>query len=159
MSATVSLKDIVEAFESQFDDQFSSYVDMDTGKVITLPVEILSMAEEEEPGDEIPEDIPGWQIDDYEIARRIVASDQFKQLPSQYELHEWQIMHDFAASLENPSPREALLKAIRGSGAFRYFKHTLRRFRLEQRWYAFRDEALREIAKDWCREHNIAWRP
>jgi hypothetical protein len=37
--------------------------------------------------------------------------------------------------------QDALLRAIHGAGAFRYFKDTLRRFRMENNWYAFRDQA------------------
>lgn len=54
--------------------------------------------------------------------------------------------------------REDLLRAIHGKGAFRYFKDTLQRHRIESDWFAFRSEALRQIALDWCEEHGVAWR-
>ncbi|HEY6344301.1 MAG TPA: UPF0158 family protein [Bryobacteraceae bacterium] len=59
--------------------------------------------------------------------------------------------------MESDRIREDLLNAIHGSGAFRYFKDTLRRYRIEKNWYAFRTDALREIAIEWCEQNGIAW--
>jgi hypothetical protein len=55
-----------------------------------------------------------------------------------------------AALLQTRSDRECeeLLEAIRGRGAFRLFKVTLRRMGAEADWYAFRDNALKEIARE-----------
>jgi hypothetical protein len=39
-----------------------------------------------------------------------------------------------------------LQHAIHDTGAFRYFKDTLRRYRIEKNWYAFRTDALSEVA-------------
>ena len=50
-----------------------------------------------------------------------------------------------------------LQDAIHGAGAFRCFKDTLRRYRPEKDWYAYRDEALRQIAIAWCEEHGIEY--
>jgi hypothetical protein len=49
------------------------------------------------------------------------------------------------------------LDAIHGAGAFRMFQDAVRRRRIESDWFAFRAEALRQIALDWCEEHHIAW--
>jgi hypothetical protein len=53
--------------------------------------------------------------------------------------------------------REDLLNAIHGAGAFRHFKDTLRRHRIESDWFTFRAEALKQIALDWCEERRISW--
>ncbi len=49
------------------------------------------------------------------------------------------------------------MHAIHGAGAFRSFKDTLRRHRIESDWFAFRTEALRQIAIDWCEKNQIVW--
>lgn len=67
-------------------------------------------------------------------------------------------MQEFSDSVESETIRVELLRAIHGSGAFRYFKDTVRRHKIEAAWYAFREEALREIAADWCEEHHVAWK-
>jgi hypothetical protein len=66
-------------------------------------------------------------------------------------------MQDFSCSVESDRIREDLLHAIHGAGAFRNFKDKLRRHCIESAWFAFRVEALRQIARNWCEENHIAW--
>jgi hypothetical protein len=154
MALTVQLKDIVEALEMQFDEA-SSFLDLDTGKVETVSKDLLSEAEESD-DDEQP-DLPDWQKPEWEIAKRIVSTDRFKSLPTKYDVHEWEIMREFADSVESGKISEELLRAIHGAGAFRYFKDTLRRRGIEKQWFEFRDEALKTIAREWCEEEGVAW--
>ena len=48
--------------------------------------------------------------------------------------------------------------AFHGSGPFRRFKDGLCRYDLEQEWYDFRDEAYKQIARDWCNANNIRYK-
>ena len=66
-------------------------------------------------------------------------------------------MRDFSNSVALERVREDLLNAIHGAGAFRHFKDTLRRHRIESAWFTFRAQALKHIALDWCEEHHIRW--
>lgn len=158
MFATVRLSDIVdaiiEALEMQF-DQFRSFLDLDTGEVLTVSKDLLSEAEECE-DDEAP-DLPKWQEAEWEKAVRIVSNDRFVKLPTKFDVHEWSIMEEFSDSVESDRIRQDLLHAIHGAGAFRYFRDTLRRHRIEKAWSAFREDALRQIALDWCEENHIVW--
>ena len=83
--------------------------------------------------------------------------DSFQKLPTRFEVHEWAIMQDFARSVQSDRIREDLLHFIHGAGAFRNFKSTLRRYLIESAWFAFRAEALRQIALNWCEENHIVW--
>jgi hypothetical protein len=112
--------------------------------------------EAEENGDEEP-DFPDWQQDEWEIVKRITSTDRFRHLPTKFEVHEWSIMEEFSRSVESESIRDELLRAIHRAGAFRNFKHTVRRLGFEPAWFAFRTDALRQIALDWCEENQIAW--
>src|SRR5690242_9488262 len=85
MPVTVRLDDIVEALEMLVDES-PSYLDLDTGQVVSVSEDLLSEAEE--PGDEGP-DLPGWQKHQWEIAKRIVSTDRFLELPTTFDLHEW----------------------------------------------------------------------
>jgi hypothetical protein len=154
VTTTVLLKDIIEAFEMMSDDS-SSYVDLETGKVEIVSHDLLRQAEECD-DDEEP-DLPAWQKPEWEIAKRVIFIGNFARLPTKFDIHEWAIMQDFARCVESDGIREELMNAIHGSGAFRYFKDTLGRHRLEQAWSAFRDQALRQIAIDWCDVKGIAW--
>ncbi|MGB7759605.1 MAG: UPF0158 family protein [Bryobacteraceae bacterium] len=154
MSATVHLKDIVDALEMQLDES-SSFLDLDAGQVETVSCDLLRAAEEG--GDDAEPDLPDWQEEEWEIAKRIVSTDRFLKLPSKFDVHEWAIMEEFSQSVKSARLREDLLHAIHGAGAFRNFKYILRRNGAEQSWFAFRTEALRQIALDWCEDHHIVW--
>jgi hypothetical protein len=152
MLTTVRLDDIVEALEMPFDES-ASYLDLDTGQVVTVSKDLLRAAED--PGDEEP-DLPTWQRDEWELAKRIVSTDHFRELPTKFDVHEWAIMQDFSRSLQSDSIREDLLRAIHGAGAFRNLKDTVRRHGIDSAWFGFRTEALRQIARNWCEENQIA---
>ena len=111
----------------------------------------------EESGDDAEPALPAWQKGEWEVAKRIASTDRFKKLPTKLDIHEWGIMEDFAHSVKPARIREDLLNAIHGSGAFRYFKDTVRRHRIESDWYEFRAKTLKEIAADWCEEHGVVW--
>ncbi len=66
------------------------------------------------------------------------------------------MLSDFSNEVESKEIRAKLLDAIHGAGAFRNFKAAVRRRGIEDDWYKFRAEALRQIAIDWCEEHDIA---
>ena len=66
-------------------------------------------------------------------------------------------MQDFSSSVESDDIRDELSRAIHGAGAFGNFKDTVRRLGIESTWFAFRAEALRQTALDWCEENQIAW--
>ena len=155
MPAAVLLKDIIDALEMQIEEH-SSYLDLDTGQVETVSHDLLSQAEEREDDGEEPS-LPAWQKHEWEIAKRIASTNRFKKLPTKHDIHEWAIMRDFTYSVESGGIREDLLHAIHGAGAFRHFKRVVRQHSLEPAWFKFRDEALRQIAVDWCKEHDIAW--
>ena len=154
MPAAVCLSDIVDALEMQFDES-CSFLDRDTGQMETVSQVLLREAEES--GDDEEPDLPTWQKREWEIAKRIVSTGHFQKLPTKFEVHEWAIMQDFSRSVESDRIREDLLHAIHGAGAFRNFKETLRRHRIESDWFAFRREALRLIALNWCGENHIVW--
>lgn len=131
----------------------ASFLDCETGQVETVTHELLSEAER---GTE-PSLLPDWQKPEWETAKQIVSGDRFVSLPSQFDIHEWSIMEDFTASVKSDRVRGELLDAIHGAGAFRNFKNVVRRHRIEKDWFAFRLEALKEIAIEWCEAHEIAW--
>ena len=152
--STVLLKDIVDALEMQFDES-SSFLDLDTGCVETVSNDLLREADESV--DEEP-DLPAWQKEEWQVAKRIALTDRFQQLPTKFDVHEWAMMQEFSTSVASDRVRQELLKSFHGAGAFRHFKDTLRRHQIESAWFAFRGEALRQIAVDWCEEQQIRWR-
>ena len=66
-------------------------------------------------------------------------------------------MREFCLTVESPGQRERLLAAIHGNGAFGRFKTLAGEYGILHEWYAFQEEALREIARDWCEENGIPY--
>lgn len=152
MAVEVSLKKIVEELECLFEGHLA-FVDLETGDVFSISVDAMSAAEEG------PEDDEEYDDDEeYQLARRIVASDSFVRLPTRWDIHEWQIMEEFAEEVGPAQASAELVNAVHGRGAFRHFKDTLRRHGIEEQWWDYRRQALREIAVEWCEEHKVKYR-
>jgi len=130
-------------------DETSSYVNRLTGEVRTVTHEELRLAEEEDE----PE-MPEWQHDAVMAAREVLESKDWLELPSKFDIHEWDIMDRFGQSV--PREQEAEVRnAIREKGAFRLFKGTIRRLGLEDRWFDFKRRVLEDIARRWLQEHDL----
>jgi hypothetical protein len=117
--------------------------------------ELLHLAEELK-DDEEP-DIPDWQIPEYKVAREIVFG-RFERLPGQREVDEWSMMEDFAETVRSARVREELLDTLEGRGSFGNFKRAARRNGLDKAWYAYRRDAFREWAIEWCEQNGIPWK-
>src|SRR5271155_2807496 len=108
--------------------KYLSYLDLEAGQVVTVFENLLREAEEH--GDEDP-NLPDWQKDEWEIAKRIVSTDRFRPLPTKFDVHEWGIMQGFSRSVESEEIRDELSRAIHRAGAFRNFKDAVRRLGIE----------------------------
>ena len=153
MTIIVSLREIVEAMELP-NEEWASYLDPDTGEIVTVTDEDRRLVEEAVDADELPD----WQREMLPKAREALESERFLPLPDKFEIHEWAIMERFARSREDAQERERLLSAIHGSGAFRRFRNSIARLEIEEDWYAFRQAALEEIARAWLEAHHIPYK-
>ena len=151
MAIIVKLDDIIDGLESQSDES-SSFLDKKTGEVILMTDYAMRAAEENEP----LEDVPDWERELVATAREILAeTGQYLQLPTKYDLDEYSIMENFCMSLENKQIGDILYDLISGSGAFRRFKDAVYKYRVEDEWNTYRENAIKEIAIEWCRQNNI----
>jgi hypothetical protein len=95
---------------------------------------------------------------DEELAEKIDNSSDFVRLPNQYDIHEYDIMENFADIIENAQKRERLFRALNGKKPFRHFKDTLDYTGLTEKYYSFRALAYLEIAKAWCDKNGIPYK-
>jgi len=150
----VKLKDIIDEMEMQMED-YRKYLNKETGIIITVSTEELSIAEESEEDDDFSE-YPDWQQESIKDALDVIVNeDNYIELPDKWETNEYDIMEDFCGSLKNDRISNALYSAIKGGGAFRRFKDAISRFGVEDDWYRFREEALKDIAIKWCESNGI----
>ena len=64
-------------------------------------------------------------------------------------------MERFIGTVENTDAAEQLWRAIKGKGAFRYFKDTASRLGVLERWFQYREEAMREFVVSWAEANNV----
>jgi hypothetical protein len=151
MSVRVKLDEIIEGLESQSDES-SSYLNTKTGEVVLVTEYATRAAEDDEP----LEDVPDWERDLVAVAREIIAdTGDYIQLPTKYDIDEYSIMENFCTSLEKQEIGDILYDLISGSGAFRRFKDAIYKYGVEDEWYKYRNNAIKEIAIEWCRQNNI----
>jgi hypothetical protein len=147
---SVRLAEVVEALE--YPEEWECLLDRNTLKIILI-------TDNEEPyledgtEDELA-DLPDWQQESILDVRRALQAADPIPLPSRFDVHEWEIMRRFSDSQEEGAWRE-LRNAIHGPGAFRMFRHTIDRLGLRESWFSYRDEALKQIARDWLNENGI----
>lgn len=152
MTLPVKLKDVVDALD-EGGDELSHYMDKRSGEIFLISVEEMSAAEEDEPLSDYPE----WQQENLLKAREILERDNFVQLPSQFDIHEYSIMERFAQECEDRQTSAALLRSIKGQGAFRRFKATLFDLDIQDAWYEFRRQQFEQIAIEWLEEEKISY--
>jgi hypothetical protein len=161
----VSLRDLVDELQI-LPNEATAYLNKETGRIITVTDDDVAMVEMESEFEEEMEeaiDDTGGEVLDleaeyYKEVKRILAGDaDYLKLPSKFEMHEYEIMERFCLSFPDDKVSDVLLQKIRGSGAFRRFKHTIYQYDIEDDWFKYRDEAYKEIAIAWLENKGIAY--
>jgi len=152
MTLPVKLKDVVDALD-EGGDELSHYMDKRSGEIFLITNEEMSAAEEDKPLSGYAE----WQQENVIKAREILESDQFIELPGQFEINEYSIMERFAHEYEDRRTSAELLRSIKGTGAFRRFKDSIFDLNIQDAWYEFRGQEFEQIAIDWLEEEKIPY--
>lgn len=130
----VKISDILDAMEMS--DPYSEYfLDRETGEIVWISEMGMTSDEREKAHD---------QLDEH----------GFYRLPTSFDIREYDMMEDFIDFLPDPA-RTRLAGAIRGKGAFRRFKDTIRQLGIDDQWYEFRDIEYAKKAIEWCIENNL----
>jgi hypothetical protein len=148
----VSLRDVVEALDLE-SDELHSYLDPDTGDIVTFNDDEARMAESGE-----WEDAPPWMQEYLPKVKRVLEDDRMLELRDRVHIDEWRMMQDFALEEAQCRCRSELTSAVHGEGAFRRFKNAIQRLGLEDSWYQYRQAAFEQVAKEWLEENKIPYR-
>ena len=155
MSLPVFIYDVVDEIDMQ-NDMITPFINRKTGELTMLTEDDYYALQSLDDGGDI-EDLPPWQQEIIPKLREIDESDDFIQLPSQYDVHEYSIMEDFIRGLDDGHVKDDLFNAIRGRGAFRMFKDKIFYHDVEDDWWAFKKDAIKKIAIDFLDSEQIAW--
>ena len=148
----VSLRDVVDALDLQ-SDELSSYMDPDTGEIITFNEEEAHIAERG-----CWDDAPDWMKPQLPKIKRALEDERMLELPDRFHIDEWSMMQEFALADAQCRCRAELQSAVHGEGAFRRFKAAIYRLGLEEAWFRFRDEQYERVAREWLDENGIQYR-
>jgi hypothetical protein len=150
----VKLSELIESLEFDSDD-YGNWVDLQNGSVVRLSHSLISAVEEGD--DDYLEGLADWEKKELVTAKALVedSGERFVDAPSKFDFHEYRQMERFIGTVQDSAAAEQLWRAIKGKGAFRYFKDTADRLGLLKQWFAFRDDAMKEFVRDWAEMHQI----
>jgi hypothetical protein len=156
MNPLAKLSELTDALEFESVER-RTYFDRDTGRIVSVADTLLSAVEQGE--DEALRSLPDWQKEEVETARAIVndSGDRFIDPPCKFEFNEYRHMERFIRALLDAKATEQLWRAIKGHGAFHHFKDTLYRLGLQDQWFGYRDEAMKEFAVAWAEANNVPY--
>lgn len=136
----VELDEVINAFEMilMTDDAFSRFfVNTHTGKIVTF--------------------FEGNDFSDIEDLEEDLIPEHYIELPEKEELSEYEMMEAFCCSIKNEKIQEDLFQAIQGKGAFGRFKTAIHCHNIQNNWYKFREESLKESAIAFCERHGLMY--
>lgn len=142
---TVLLRQIAEEMQMQ-SDLASAYLNVTSGEVVLVSEESFIAAER---GDDT-DPVSGESLDE---VRAIAAGEGYLQLPSQFEINEYDMMERFARSLEDQSISNRLHSVLKQRRPFRRFKDAVLDLDIANNWYEFRNREYERIAAEWCDEN------
>lgn len=152
----VKIKELVDEMGAQMDG-IRQYLNKETGEILTVSNEDMAIVEESEEGEDFSQ-YPEWKRESIQEAFDFLRNwDKYVELPDKWEINEYHIMEQFCDTVDNEIISAALYNAITGKGAFRHFKDKIRRYRVEDRWYSYREGVLQDIAISWCEMNNISY--
>ncbi len=147
----VSINELAQQMNAQ-PDEMPIFYDKAEGEFIPIEDRFFRAVEDGETEEYYSTD---WEKETFRKAQDIWESDKYVRIPSNFEIHEWEIMKDFCYTVDDENIRDDLLNAIHGRGAFRMFKDKIIHYGIRQDWFDFRDEQFAEIARRWCDSNDL----
>lgn len=166
----IDLADLEMAFEMNFPNT-DHYLDLETGELVLVTEDIRWQLEQ------ILEDLEATEEESASLAALLEQSDlpemervallaayqgeiwegdRFLPVPQLESYEAYRHMEDFIGTVQDDRLRSRLWGAIQGRGAFRRFKDTLAgHSRERERWFAFKEERLRQEVLGWLASEGI----
>jgi hypothetical protein len=147
------------AMEMEMQDNLggsTTLFDTETGNIVSIPDELMRAVEEDE--EDALEDLPEWEKELIETAKSVCSDEagRYEEIPKNPSYEAYDLMVEFAETVKDIHLKEKLNIALDGKGAFRRFKNVLSDYPEEQeRWFAFKDERMRQEVIDWLNSIDI----
>jgi hypothetical protein len=152
MAVIISLRDFIDEVQALADDQ-QAYLDKTTGEFTTITNDDVTVIESGNGWSDYPE----WKQSIFQNTAKVLSSNDYLELPKRLEVQEYEFMERFCLSVANEEISYALFKKIHNSGVFSEFEGAISRYRIEDDWLRFIDEAYKEIAIAWLESHGFEY--
>lgn len=151
MTPAVKLMDLTDSLD-MVSEESGAWLDRQTSRVIVVDNDVIQAVEDSEDLTELED----WQEDQVPAARAISAGDKrYLALPDKFDFHEYRHMERFIGTVTDADSANQLWRAIKGKGAFRYFKDTAHRLGVIEDWYRYRDETMNRFMLDWAEANQV----
>ena len=156
----IKLKVDLEMIASAMDDiarvDMNYYLDKETGEVIFLLEEVSRYVEEED--ENLRKELLDWQKKDIKVAQDILFKnpDRYIYIPEGSPCNGYDLMVEFAETIEDDLLRDKLNIALDGKGAFRRFKNVIADYPdYREKWFRFKDERINKKVIEWLNSMGI----
>ena len=153
----VDIQKIVDELEMRFMDT-TVYYNKITGEILNVQDDDLVIVEDDDFENNI-KNYPEWQREHLKEVYDLLYNDidNYIALPNNFEIKDSDIMEEFIDTISNNNKKLQLENCMWQKGMYRKFKDKLIEIGLENEYYKFYDEKLKEIAIEWCKENNLEY--
>ena len=153
----VDIKEIVDALQMRFVDM-TVYYDKITGEILMVRDYDIKIVENDNFENEI-ESYPEWQREHLKEVYNLWYNDNgnYIALPNYFDINDGSIMEEFISTISNSEKKDQLENCMWQKGMYRKFKDKLAQLGLNNDYYQFYDEKLKEIAIKWCNDNNLEY--
>ena len=153
----VEIQKIVDELEMRFMDT-TVYYNKITGEILNVQDDDFRIVEDDDFEKNI-ENYPEWQREHLKKVYDLLYNDidNYIALPNNFEIKDSDIMEEFIDTISNNNKKIQLENCMWKNGMYRKFKDKLIEVGLENEYYKFYDEKLKEIAIEWCKENNLEY--
>lgn len=157
MTNFIDLQKLISEMEIQF-DEYKTFFNKKKGELVTVSYDNLRDIEDGEiaPPYNVYSD---WEKEELKNCQEIISDfENYIEIPSSFDIDEYNIMEDFCLSIEDDKLSNEMYSAIKGKGAFARFKEKIHRYNIENDWYDYKENRLKEIAINWCKDNDIKYK-
>ena len=153
----VEIQKIVDELQMRFMDT-TVYYNKITGEILNVQDDDFRIVEEEDFENNI-ENYPEWQREHLKEVYDLLYNDidNYIALPNNFDIKDSDIMEEFIETISDSNKKYQLGNCMWQKGMYRKFKDKLIDIGLENEYYKFYDEKLKEIAIEWCKENNLEY--
>lgn len=153
----VEIQKIVDELEMRFMDT-TVYYNKTTGEILNVQDDDFRIVEDDDFENNI-ENYLEWQREHLKEVYDLLYNDidNYIALPNNFEIKDSDIMEEFINTISNNNKKLQLENCMWQKGMYRKFKDKLIEIGLENEYYKFYDEKLKEIAIEWYKENNLEY--